>query len=258
MKSLFPAVLLALACLPAPAQAAAPAKGTTAKSAIAKSAAAKSAPAKTAAPVTPAAPPAAAAAPAPPPAPQLTEFAGLVFSGIVGEEAPELTMDFTAGTTLGGAPLVFEKTHLEDLQKQFGGTLQTGGGDTGPTWLCLTRHARTKADTPQTVWFISSSADHGLGMVAVEQVDAARKDGCATAPAGFDFPKFGVPMAGASLADLKTRFGAFKRDKQGNVYYASARPLNDGSGNTVYQTLGYRVTRKGVVTGLTMGQTTTH
>ncbi|HVW91894.1 MAG TPA: hypothetical protein VHB74_04740 [Devosia sp.] len=237
MKTLLAAIVLAIPCLCAPAWAAAPAKPV--------------------APVTPA-PPRAAAVPAPPPVPQLTEFAGLVYSGIVGEDAPELAIDFTAGATLGGAPLAFETTHLDDLQKQFGGTLQKGDGDPGPTWLCLTRHARTKADTPQTVWFISSSADHGLGLVAVEQVDAARKDGCATAPATFDFPKFGVPAPGAGLADLKARFGEAKRDKQGNVYYASARPLNDGSGNTVYQTLGYRVNRKGVVTGITMGQTTTH
>jgi hypothetical protein len=163
---------------------------------------------------------------------------------------------------LGALPLAFEKTRLADVVALAGGTIHTPiDSGSGAAWLCYTRHAATTKDKPMTVWFTAGPAaatGDALSMVVVETVDASRASGCATAPAGFVFPAFGVPAIGATIKDLSAKFGSAKRDRQGNVYYDSARPLNDGSGNTVYQTLGYRLTRAGKVTAISLGQTTTH
>lgn len=195
--------------------------------------------------------------------PRLTGFADTVFSGTTGESAPLVTADFAAGLTLGANPLVFEKTRLDDLQAAWGGTLHAqGDGGSGVAWLCYTQHARHKTDTPRTVWFTSTNATpgagHALGMVVIENDDAAKAGDCATAPKAFAFPTVGVPGVGASLGDIKARFPTLHRDKQGNVYFDSARPLNDGSGASIYQTLGYRLNRKGQVIAVAITQVTTH
>lgn len=255
---------------PAPAPAAAPPAATSTQPAPLAPTAAQTQPDGSATPAAdaPAAPSADAAGTvitgaSPDTGPKLTDFPGLFFSGTVGESAPELTQDLTTGTTLGAAPLLFEKTKLDDLASQYGGTLHSSG-DAGDavTWLCLTQHAHTKADTPRTVWFTSTNemADtgHTLSMVMVENVDAAKKDGCATAPKGFVFPTFSVPAVGATLADLKQKYGSNKRDRQGNVYYDSTLPTTDGSKLTIYQAVGYRVNKKGIVTGFALSQVTTN
>lgn len=285
-----PTTLAAIALLAMPGATPAFAQTTPVPLAPAPAPSAASPPAATSVPATPPAPtaaqtpadasaaPAATDAPAAPSAdatspvitgaspdtgPKLTDFPGLFFSGTVGESAPELTQDLTTGTMLGAAPLLFEKTKLDDLASHYGGTLHSSG-DAGDavTWLCLTQHAHTKADTPRTVWFTSTNemADtgHTLSMVMVENVDAAKKDGCATAPKGFAFPTFSVPAVGATLADLKQKYGSNKRDRQGNVYYDSTLPTTDGSKLTVYQAVGYRVNKKGIVTGFALSQVTTN
>ena len=160
-------------------------------------------------------------------------------------------------------PLVFERTRLADIQALYGGQLHAQGdaGDAA-TWLCYTRHARTKADTPKTVWFASTEATTAAGtsldLLVVENVDAAKVSGCSSAPKAFAFPTFGVPGIGATLTELKAKFGTLARDRQGNVYYNSTRALGDGSGNSVYQTLGYVMNRKGVALGIAISQQTTH
>jgi hypothetical protein len=194
--------------------------------------------------------------------PKLSNFADLVVAGIVGENAPEVSLDFTPSTAIGSMPLAFEKTTLDDIQAVYGGQVHAQGtADSAASWLCYTQHARTRADTPKTVWFISTKAVAGKGntlsTLVVENVDAGKVSGCLTAPRAFSFPAFSVPAIGASLADLKTRFGVLTKDKQRNVYYDSAHALGDGSGQSVYETLGYRMTRQGVVNGIAMSQTTT-
>ncbi|MDR3473993.1 MAG: hypothetical protein P4M09_20230 [Devosia sp.] len=196
-------------------------------------------------------------------APRLSNFADLIFSGTTGESAPEVNADFTAGATLGGAPLVFEKTRLDDLMASYGGTIHSqGDAGNAVSWLCYTRHARHKTDTPETVWFTSTGeiagGGHTLSMLAVENVDAGKVSGCLTAPKGFAFPSFGVPAVGSTFADLKARFATLHKDRQGNVYFDSARPLNDGSGASVYQTLGYRLNKKDKVLAIAVTQVTTH
>lgn len=208
-----------------------------------------------------AAPPAAPAVPLEA-VPKLSNFADLVVDGTVGENAPVLDLDFVTGARLGALSLAFEATHLAAIMALAGGSIHTpAAGGSGAAWLCYTRHAATARDTPMTVWFTAGPGTATvdlLSMVVVEAVDASRASGCATAPADFAFPAFDVPAIGATITALSARFGSAKRDRQGNVYYDSARPLNDGSGNTVYQTLGYRLTRAGKVTAISLGQTTTH
>ena len=231
--------------------------GLAASGAIAGS----TAPAEPALPPTAATASAGAAAATPAPVvPKLSNFADLVVAGIVGENAPLLAVDFASGIALGAQPLVLEKTTLSEIKALMGGTSHSQG-DPGSavSWLCYTRHAATKADTPRTVWFISTSpsAPDAIDMVVVENVDATKVSGCLTAPKTFVFPSFGIPGIGASLADIKGKFGVLVRDRQHNVYYNSARALNDGSGRSVYQKLGYRLNTKGVVSGIALSQVTT-
>ena len=72
-----------------------------------------------------------------------------------------------------------------------------------------------------------------------------------------DMVQAGVPAIGASLAEIKTRFGTLIRDRQHNAYYNSTRPLNDGSGQSVYQTLGYFIDKSAHVRGIALSQMTT-
>lgn len=201
-------------------------------------------------------------APAPEAAPKLSNFADLVFDGFVGENAPELSADFAAGLTLGTLPLQLEKTRLSDIEAAFGGQQHSQGDPAnGATWLCYTQHARTKLDTPKTVWFIAddktAAPGQTLTLIVVEDVDAGKVSGCLTAPKTFTWPAFGVPTIGATLPDIEAKLGPSPKDRQGNVYYTSTRPLSDGSGKSVYQTLGYVLNRKGAVLGLSLSQVTT-
>jgi hypothetical protein len=201
---------------------------------------------------------------APAPAPRLSNFADTVFAGIVGENAPILSIDLATGTTMGGTPLSFEKTTLDQLQQSFGGLIHSqGDASDAVSWLCYTQHAAKKGDTPTTVWFTSTngaaSASPTLSMVVVQHVDASHKSGCATAPKTFTFPSFAIPALGATLDALSAKYGPIKRDRQGNVYFTSTRPLGDGTGKTVYQTLGYVIGRKkDVVSGIALTQVTTN
>lgn len=218
------------------------------------------APASTTTPA-PAAAPAIAGASAPT-EPKLSNFADVMTAGIVGESAPEVDVDFAGGITLGSMPLTLEKTTLDQIQGGFGGLLHSqGDAGSAVTWLCYTRHAKTKADTPTTVWFTSDNEMAGgtdaVSMVVVENVDASKVSGCATAPKTFAFPIFGAPAIGASLADLQAKFGVLKRDRQHNAYYNSTRPVGDGSGKSIYQKLGYVLSKKGAVFGIALSQVTT-
>jgi len=207
-------------------------------------------------------PPVSAGASNVPAEPRLSNFADLVVDGIVGENAPEVDADFAAGLSLASTPLLLERTTLDQVQAADGGLLHTqGDGDSTVTWLCYTRHAPTKADTPMTMWLIADGNKapklHVVSRVVVENVDAAKVSGCATAEKAVAFPTFGVPAIGASLAEIKTRFGTLIRDRQHNAYYNSTRPLNDGSGQSVYQTLGYLIDKSAHVTGVALSQMTT-
>jgi len=144
---------------------------------------------------------------------------------------------------VGKLGVTLQRTTLKDVQKAFGGTLQTSGEGSGRAdWLCY-------AGEGSTVWFISN----GLGgfqfvmMVAAEAGKPAK--GCDPAPAGFAVPDFGIPGLGASTADLKATFGAAASGSK--VSYRSDRP---GGYSDVAQYIGY-VLKGGKVAGIGVGET---
>ena len=190
--------------------------------------------------------------------PALSHFAHLMAEAAVGENAPQLTADFTTGAVFGKLPLQFETTTLADIQHLSGGAGHATVEATGQvTWLCYTRHAATAQEMPETLWFISDAlgAPVSLNMVVVQQVDAAKHDGCASVTKDFVFPSFGVPSIATTAAKLKAHFGALPYDKVHNVYYDSTRAATDGSNKSIYQRLGYVLTKQGVVSGIAIGQT---
>lgn len=137
-----------------------------------------------------------------------------------------------------------QTTKIRDVQKAFGGTIQTTGE---ATWLCY------HADDSNT-WFISNAfgGQEFVMMVAVE-VSKSTPGDC-EANDKFTPPVFDVPGIGAKLADLKSHFGAANG---GKIAYRADRP---GGYSDIAQYLGY-VLKGGTVTGIGVGETsipTTH
>ena len=148
--------------------------------------------------------------------------------------------------TVGKLKVGLQTTKMKDIQKAFGGTLQTSGE---ATWLCY------HADDTNT-WFISNAfgGQEFVMMVAVEvsSEDAERLRASRTPSSRR--PMFDVPGVGAKLADLKAHFGAASGSK---IAYRADRP---GGYADIAQYLGY-VLKGGTVTGIGVGETsipTTH
>jgi len=144
---------------------------------------------------------------------------------------------------VGKLAVTLQRTRLADVQKAFGGTIQTDGEGGGKAaWLC---YASEGANT----WFISNALGgfEFVMMVAAES-SARPAGGCDTAPAGFAAPDFGIPGLGAKAADLKAAFGAASGSK---IAYRSDRP---GGYSDIAQYIGY-VLKGGKVSGLGVGET---
>jgi hypothetical protein len=147
--------------------------------------------------------------------------------------------------TVGKVTVGLQTTKMRDLQKSFGGTLQSNGE---ATWLCY--HA---ADT--NTWFISNAfgGQEFVMMVAVEASTKTPGD-CEEPNEKFSPPVFDVPGVGAKLSELKERFGAASGSK---VSYRADRP---GGYSDIAQYLGYML-KGGTVSGIGVGETsipTTH
>jgi hypothetical protein len=132
-----------------------------------------------------------------------------------------------------------QTTKMKEVQKAFGGTIQSTGE---ATWLCY-----HKDDT--NTWFISNAfgGQEFVMMVAVE-VNSKTPGDCEEPNAKFKPPVFDVPGIGAKLADLKAHFGAANGSK---VAYRADRP---GGYSDIAQYLGY-VLKGGTVTGIGVGET---
>jgi len=132
-----------------------------------------------------------------------------------------------------------QTTKMKEVQKAFGGTIQSTGE---ATWLCY-----HKDDT--NTWFISNAfgGQEFVMMVAVE-VNKGTPGDCEAASDKFKPPVFDVPGIGAKLADLKSHFGAANGSK---VAYRADRP---GGYSDIAQYLGY-VLKGGTVTGVGVGET---
>jgi len=116
----------------------------------------------------------------------------------------------------GPLGITLQRTKLADVQKAFGGTIQTDGdGGSRADWLCY-------AADGANVWFISNALG-GFEFVMMVAAEASSKAaaGCDAAPAGFAVPDLGIPGLGAKSADLKARFGAASGNKPA---YRADRP----------------------------------
>ncbi|MEO7222169.1 MAG: hypothetical protein ABIY37_06825 [Devosia sp.] len=147
--------------------------------------------------------------------------------------------------TVGKLTVGLQTTKMKDIQKAFGGTIQS---TSEATWLCY--HS---ADT--NTWFISNAfgGQEFVMMVAVE-VNSKMPEDCEEPNAKFAAPVFDVPGVGASLADLKAHFGAANGSK---IAYRSDRP---GGYTDIAQYLGYML-KGGKVIAIGVGETsipTTH
>lgn len=144
--------------------------------------------------------------------------------------------------SVGKLGVTLQRTKLKDVQKAFGGTIQTEGEGGGRAdWICY-------AAEGANVWFISNALGgyEFVMMVAAEAGKPAK--GCDAAPAGLASPDFGVPGLGAGTAELKATFGAASGSK---IAYRADRP---GGYSDVAQYIGY-VIKGGKVAGIGVGET---
>jgi hypothetical protein len=144
---------------------------------------------------------------------------------------------------VAGLNVKLQTTKLTELQKRFGGTIQsTGEGSSQATWLC---YHTSGAST----WFISNAlgGQEFVMMVAVEASAKVPAD-CEPASEKFALPDLGIPGLGASTADLKAAFGAASG---GKISYRNDRP---GGYADIAQYIGY-VLKSGKVVGVGVGET---
>jgi hypothetical protein len=143
---------------------------------------------------------------------------------------------------VGKLQLTLQRTRLKDVQKAFGGTIQTDGEGAGRAdWICYGSEAGN-------TWFISNALG-GYEFVMMVAAEAGKPSkSCDAAPADFALPDFGIPGIGASTADLKASFGAASGSK---IAYRSDRP---GGYSDIAQYIGY-VLKGGKVAGIGVGET---
>jgi len=161
---------------------------------------------------------------------------GFNFSKANLEKAPVKAIE------VGKLNVQLQRTKLKDLQKAFGGTIQSDGDGAGRAdWLCYGTEGAN-------VWFISNALGgyEFVMMVAAEAGKPAKS--CDAAPAEFAVPDFGIPGLGAASADLKSTFGAASGNK---VAYRSDRP---GGYSDIAQYIGYTL-KGGKVSGIGVGET---
>jgi hypothetical protein len=183
-----------------------------------------------------------AAVPLPSSAAQLGGMGAAIFGNSFNFSKANLPQAPVKQIAVGKVGVTLQRTRLKDIQKAYGGTLQTqGDGATRADWLCY-------AADGANVWFISNALGgyEFVMMVAAEAGKPAK--GCDPAPAGFPVPQFGVPGLGASTAELKATFGAASGNK---IAYRNDRP---GGYTNVAQYIGY-VMKGGKVAGIGVGET---
>ena len=151
-------------------------------------------------------------------------------------KAPVSTID------AGKLKVQLQRTKLKDVQKAFGGTIQTDGDGAGRAdWLCYGTESAN-------VWFISNALG-GYEFVMMVAAEAGKPSkACDAAPAGFAVPNFGIPGLGAATADLKATFGAASGNK---IAYRNDRA---GGYADIAQYIGY-VLKGGKVAGIGVGET---
>jgi len=144
--------------------------------------------------------------------------------------------------TIVAGPLKMELQHtkLAQVKKLFGGTVLTQGDNkTLGSWLCYHTDGGGKSEAAST-WFISNILGGGefIMIVAVQAANPGQIPGdCQAAPKNFQIPNLGIPGLGASLSDLKAKFGAASGS---NIAYRADEPGADALGTALNaQYIGY-------------------
>jgi len=140
------------------------------------------------------------------------------------------------------------EARLDNTREAFGGTIQHAVADNGAPldWLCY-QHG-----TIRTSFLSWGEFDQGGGvltsLIAEETIAADAPDaGCKIVDDVFmPLPGNDIPGVGATLADLKTRFGVAGPDKDGRLSYFSVATLGDDESWTVTKNV-YYVVRDGLV-----------
>lgn len=144
--------------------------------------------------------------------------------------------------TVGSLKVTLQRTRLKDVQKAFGGTIQTDGDGAGRAdWICYGAEGAN-------VWFISNALGGYEFVMMVAAETGKPSAACDAAPEKFAIPDFGIPGLGAPVADLKSTFGAASGSK---IAYRSDRP---GGYSDIAQYIGY-VLKGGKVAGIGVGET---
>lgn len=173
----------------------------------------------------------------------LSGIGAAIFGNTFSFKQPNVDKVPVKAISVGKLQVALQRTKLQDVQKAFGGTIQSqGDGSTRATWLCY------NSDNAN-VWFISNALGgfEFVMMVAAEQASKPSA-GCEAPSAGFAAPNFGIPSLGASTSDLKAAFGNANGSK---VSYRFDRP---GGYSNIAQYLGY-VLKGGKVSAIGVGET---
>ncbi|WP_374625285.1 hypothetical protein [Devosia sp.] len=144
--------------------------------------------------------------------------------------------------TVGSLKVTLQRTRLKDVQKAFGGTIQSDGDGAGRAdWICYGAEGAN-------VWFISNALGGYEFVMMVAAETGKPSAACDAAPEKFAIPDFGIPGLGAPVADLKATFGAASGSK---IAYRGDRP---GGYSDIAQYIGY-VLKGGKVAGIGVGET---
>ena len=150
-------------------------------------------------------------------APQLSGLLGDIFA------SNDMPNSGTAKTlygplTFGDKTFTLEEATFADVTAAYGGKFVALPDDPDPHhgWMCFDN------DGIRT-WFFSAEVNKSgapvINMVVTETIPAkAKNSGCSTGT-GVALTDAGVPGLGATLADLKARFGAAEPDATGHLSY---------------------------------------
>jgi hypothetical protein len=178
------------------------------------------------------------------PEPQLS---GIITS-IFGADFPSaVTSDqpFFKDIIFDGPAFAPAVTTMAEINEQFGGTIVAP--DSTQSWLCY------DAGNTRT-WFYSADVDPAgkpvVNMIVTELATTpAAAAGCATVTAAITPIDPNLPGLGATLADLKIRFGDAKPDANGHLNYGFVASGDGGFIQNIFYTL-----KDGVVTAVSFGQ----
>ena len=167
---------------------------------------------------------------------------------------PNISRPMVKAISVGSFRMELQHTKLAQIQKAFGGAIQSqGGAGTLARWLCY--HTDGSKGPAANTWFISNILGGGefVMIVAVQAADPKRIPAdCEAAPAKFEVPDLGIPGLGSSSSDLRATFGSASGS---TIAYRADAPGADalGTANNA-QYIGYTMS-SGKVTGFGAGET---